>query len=224
VIVSTVNWAAPGPAGLRERKKRLLRQQLTDTATEMFMERGFDQVRVTQIAEACGVSEKTVYNYFPTKESLILDRWDTTIASLRTHLADRGVPPAEAALRILAAELRGLTSWIAGQQDPARASAAVARFGELIASTPSLRAHQRDMTDQLIDVAAEILAERAGLNPADPESRIVATALLGLWDIQSRALRKYLDGTRPPEQVYQAVSAEVERAATLLRPLLRAMT
>src|ERR1700690_2923456 len=107
----TVDWTAPripgtgGAEGLRERKKRLLRQQLSDTATEMFMERGFDHVRVTQIAEACGVSEKTVYNYFPTKESLILDRWDTTIASLRTHLADRGVRPAEAALRILAGEL-----------------------------------------------------------------------------------------------------------------------
>ncbi len=79
----TVEWPVPPPApgskppeagGLRERKKRLMRQQLSDTATRMFMERGFDGVRVTEIAEACGVSEKTVFNYFPTKESLILDR------------------------------------------------------------------------------------------------------------------------------------------------------
>ncbi len=57
----------PGAEGLRERKKRLMRQQLSDTATQMFLARGFDAVRVTQIAEACGVSEKTVFNYFPTK-------------------------------------------------------------------------------------------------------------------------------------------------------------
>jgi AcrR family transcriptional regulator len=44
----------------------------------MFMERGFDAVRVAEVAEACGVSEKTVFNYFPTKESLILDRLDAT--------------------------------------------------------------------------------------------------------------------------------------------------
>ena len=76
--------------GLRERKKRLMRQQLSDTATQMFMERGFDAVRVTEIAEACGVSEKTVFNYFPTKESLILDRLEATVASLRAGLADPG--------------------------------------------------------------------------------------------------------------------------------------
>src|SRR5208283_4204051 len=75
----TVDWTAPARAGraegLRERKKRLMRQRLSDTATEMFMERGFDGVRVAEVAAACGVSEKTVFNYFPTKESLVLDRW-----------------------------------------------------------------------------------------------------------------------------------------------------
>ena len=58
-----------------------MRQQLSDTATQMFLERGFDDVRVTEIAEACGVSEKTVFNYFPTKESLILDRLEATMAA-----------------------------------------------------------------------------------------------------------------------------------------------
>lgn len=69
---------------LRERRKRLTRQQPSDTATEMFMQRGFDAVRVVEVAEACGVSERTVCNYFPSKEALLLDRWDTTMASLRT--------------------------------------------------------------------------------------------------------------------------------------------
>lgn len=79
--MTTVDWSAwrrqepaPGAEGLRERKKRLLRQRLSDTATEMFLERGFDAVRVSEIARACDVSEKTVFNHFPTKESLILDR------------------------------------------------------------------------------------------------------------------------------------------------------
>src|SRR6266481_1947825 len=108
-----VDWTAGrapvAPAeGLRERKKRLMRQQLSDTATAMFLERGFDAVRVTEVAEACGVSEKTVYNYFPTKESLVLDRDDATLASLRTGLADPGIRPVEAALRVLDQELHAL--------------------------------------------------------------------------------------------------------------------
>ncbi|MFZ1063331.1 MAG: helix-turn-helix domain-containing protein, partial [Acidimicrobiales bacterium] len=59
--------------GLRERKKRLTRSLISDTATMMFLQRGFDNVKITEVAAACGVSEKTIYNYFPTKESLVLD-------------------------------------------------------------------------------------------------------------------------------------------------------
>jgi AcrR family transcriptional regulator len=220
----TVDWTAPRTPGtgvtvaegLRARKKRLMRQQLSDTATEMFMERGFDAVRVAEVAEACGVSEKTVFNYFPTKESLILDRLEFTMASLRAGLAQPGIPPVEAALRILAGELGAMTSWLASQDDPVQASAAIQRFGILIRATPSLRAHQSDMMDQFTAVAAEILAERAAMSADDPEPQITATALLGLWRIQFRALSKYLDGTRTPAQVHQAVTADVHRAARLI--------
>src|SRR5215467_5898530 len=110
----TLDWTAgdtpvPPGEGLRERKKRMMRQQLSDTATQMFLERGFDAVRVAEVAEACGVSEKTVFNYFPTKESLVLDRLETTVTSLRAGLAEPGIPPVEAALHILGRELGDLT-------------------------------------------------------------------------------------------------------------------
>ena len=75
--------------------------------------------------------------------------------------------------------------------------------------------------DQFTAVAAEILAGRARMSPDDPEPQIVATALLGLWRIQFRALSKYLDGTRTPAQVHQAVSAEVNRAAQVIDHGLR---
>ena len=211
----TVDWTAPrGPEaggaeaeGLRERKKRLMRQQLSDTATWMFMERGFDAVRVTEIAEACGVSEKTVFNYFPTKESLILDRLESTTAALKSGLTTL---PVTVVMFLLSA-----------QDDLAQASAAIRRFGTLIQASPSLRAHQSDMMDQFTAVAAEILAGRAGMSPDDPEPQIAATALLGLWRIQFQALSRYLDGTRTPAQVHQAVSADVNRAARVIDSGLR---
>jgi len=40
---------------------------ISGTATMMFVQRGFDNVKITEIAAACGVSEKTIYNYFPPK-------------------------------------------------------------------------------------------------------------------------------------------------------------
>jgi AcrR family transcriptional regulator len=221
----TVDWATPRAPGtgagedesLRERKKRLMRQQLTDTATLMFMERGFDAIRVAEVAAACGVSEKTVFNYFPTKESLILDRLEGTMAALRAGLADRGATPVEAVLRILDGELAAMTSWLAGADDPAGAAAAMRRFGALIQASPSLRAHQSAMMDQFVAVAAGILAERSGLASDDPEPQITATALLGLWRIQFLSLSKHLDGALTAAQVYRAVNGDVLRAARLIR-------
>ncbi len=220
----TVDWTAfPGsrdlPAdadGLRERKKRLTRQLLTDTATEMFLDRGFDAVTVAEIAEECGVSQQTVFNYFPTKESLLLDRWDVTAAALRKELVDTSVSPVESALEILNDELAGLTTWMTAQDEPVRARTSIQRFAELVAATPSLRAHQRQAKDQLITVAAEALAHRAGMRPGDPEPMIVATALLGLWEIQARSLEKHLGGTGSPAQMRRAIMRDVKRAAQLL--------
>ena len=215
----TVEWpieSAPAKSaeGLRARKKRLMRQQLSDTATRMFLDRGFDEVRVSDVAAACGVSEKTVFNYFPTKESLVLDRLEVTVASLRSGLAEPAVPPVEAALRILDRELSGLTAFLGNADDPAGAAEAVRRFGDLIRATPSLRAYQSDMMDQFVSVAAEILAARAGLDADDPEPQIAARALLGLWHVQAESLRKHLGGA--PAQVHEMVTADVRRAARLI--------
>jgi AcrR family transcriptional regulator len=206
--------------GLRERKKRLLRQQLSDTATRMFMERGFDAVRVIEVAEACGVSDKTVFNYFPAKEALVLDRLEGMMPALRTGLSAPGTPPVQAALQILDGELSAMTAMLASQDDPATAIGQMKRFGDLIHQTPSLRAYQADMMDQFVTVAAEILAARAQMSPDDPEPQIAARALLGLWHVQAASLRRHLDGSRTPAEVNDAVAADVRRAARLIEPAL----
>ena len=212
----------PGPAtepeaeGLRERKKRLMRRQLSDTATAMFLERGFDAVRVTEVAAACGVSEKTVFNYFPAKEALVLDRLEGTVAALAAGLAEPGVPPVQAALAILARELSAMTALLAAHEDPARARQLIRRFGDLIRATPSLRAYQSDMTDRFAQVAAEVLAARTGMSPADPEPQIAARALLGLWHVQSESLRRHLDDAAGPAGLRELVTADVARAARLI--------
>jgi AcrR family transcriptional regulator len=225
-----VDWAAlrrhdehDGSEGLRERKKRLLRQRLSGTATEMFLDRGFDAVKIVEVAAACDVSEKTVYNYFPTKESLILDRWEGTTAAIQAGLADTGVSPVDAVLRILADELGALMAWLRAQPDLAGATSSVRQFGELIASTPALRSYQSDTVTGLTAVAAQALAGRYGLSPDDPEPQIAAIALLGLWRVQFRALSKYLDGRATPDQVDKAVSGEVERAGQVITAGLRSL-
>jgi AcrR family transcriptional regulator len=53
--------------GLRALKKEQTRQLITDTAWRLFVDRGFDQVSVAEIAREAQVAEATVYNYFGTK-------------------------------------------------------------------------------------------------------------------------------------------------------------
>jgi len=220
----TVDWmaarlpqAATPAEGLRARKKAQLRQRLSDTATHMFLTRGYDAVRIIEIAAACEVSEKTVYNYFPTKESLVLDRWETTEQALRAGLSDAGLHPVDAARNILADEVAALTNWLAAQPDPAAAIESVRRFGELIAATPALRAYNYETLSRLTTMTAGLLAYRVGQAADDPEPQIAATALLGLWGVHFTALRRYLDATRTPAAIRDAVTADVDTAARLIR-------
>jgi AcrR family transcriptional regulator len=199
--------------GLRARKKRLMRQQLVSTAVRLFLERGFDGVTVSEIAAACDVSVKTVFNYFPSKESLIFERWEATAASLRARLAEPGISPLEATLQSLDDELDDLTSWIERQEDPDRAITQVQRYDAMIQASASLRAQHSEVMNQIIDVAATALALGADLDAEDPEPQIAAVALLGLWQIQFQSLVRNLRSGRTAEQIRQAVNADVRRAS-----------
>src|SRR5437773_355052 len=66
--------AGPHP-GRRERKKAEVRQRISDAATALFLRHGFDQVSVSEIAEAADVARPTVFAHFPHKEDLFFDRY-----------------------------------------------------------------------------------------------------------------------------------------------------
>ena len=183
----------------------------------MFLTRGFDEVKVTEIAAACGVSEKTVYNYFPTKESLLLDREDGMADALRAALGPgaQSHSPVKSALEVLARDRQDMRLHWDAEEAEGR-SFVFQRFRDLFESTASLRAAQRDMMNRLVRVAAEALADRAGVSPDDPEPQIAAEAILGLWRIQFDAMGRYADGTRGVDEVMDLVADEVRRAARLI--------
>jgi AcrR family transcriptional regulator len=182
----------------------------------MFLERGFDGVRVAEVAAACRVSEKTVFNYFPVKEALVMDRLEATLAALSAGLADPALTPVQAALVVLDQELGAMTGWLAAQEGAGQGREAVRRFGDLIRATPALRAYQADMTDQAASAATGILAARAGMTADDPEPQTAARALLGLWRVQGDSLRRHLDRAATPALLHEQVTADVRRAACLI--------
>ena len=75
--------------GLRARKKRETRRLLSEVATRLFAERGFDRVTIAEVAQAANVSEKTVFNYFATKEDLVVDGRREVDADLLRMLRER---------------------------------------------------------------------------------------------------------------------------------------
>ncbi|MET7990547.1 TetR family transcriptional regulator [Amycolatopsis sp. NPDC005232] len=60
--------------GLRERKKQRTREAISNAALELFFEHGFDQVSISQVAEAAEVSRRTLFAYFQGKDDLVLHR------------------------------------------------------------------------------------------------------------------------------------------------------
>lgn len=202
--------------GLRERKKAIMRELISNTATLMFLERGFDEVKVSEIAAACEVSEKTIYNYFPTKESLVLDREEESALELRKALGPDGefASPVEAMVGVLRRELENFVTYLSTTDMTSFPQ--IADFNDLIDSTPSLKAARAEMIERLAQIAAESMAERAGVDPSDPEPQIAADALTSLWRIFYRAIVKYSVEDMSMDALRETVMSDVERAARLL--------
>jgi AcrR family transcriptional regulator len=195
----------------------MTRRLISDTATALFLSDGFDAVRVVDVAAACGVSEKTVYNYFPTKESLILDRFETMETDIRRIFGPEVVSssPVEAAVALVIAEVEAMFGdWGAADLPPD--PSLVRRFAELLQETPALRAAQWEMLDRMGRVVAEGLALRADVEPDEPEPQIAAAAILGLWRIPFGSLVRHAVGGRTATDVRDAVIADVRRAARVI--------
>ncbi len=81
----------------RERKRESLREQLIEVSTSLFLQKGFDNVTINEIAEAVGISQRSFFRYFPTKEALVFHdqpRRDELIRSILTAGGD-AIPPFE---------------------------------------------------------------------------------------------------------------------------------
>jgi AcrR family transcriptional regulator len=199
--------------GLRERKRRLTRQLISDAATALFASRGFDEVKVSEVARRVGVSEKTIYNYFPTKESMVLDSADEMVEGIAAALRARG--PDES---ITAAVVRALTAETARfeLEDVDGLAETVPAFVAMIEQTPALHAAWLEIHARLAQVVTEELAAQAGVDPRDPEPMIAGRALVGLGEVgmQSR-VRHTQEGLRG-DALRDAVLGDVQRAARLL--------
>lgn len=153
------------PLGLRESKKRETRQAISDHATRLFIERGFEATTIAEIAAAARVAKKTVTNYFPRKEDLALDIHQDFVSSLADTVTAR--TPGESALSVLRSEFI-----CAAQRFDALAGFSGPDFCRMIADSPTLVARLRELHELREQALADVL-------PGNDITRRAAAAQFG---------------------------------------------
>ncbi|HEY3184371.1 MAG TPA: TetR family transcriptional regulator [Gaiellaceae bacterium] len=190
--------------GLRELKKQRTREAIADTAMRLFVERGFDSVTVAEVAEAADVSEKTVFNYFPTKEDLFFDEVDEKEAALVAAIRDR--KPDESVL----AALRRHQTVDCGRF----ASPGFAAFARLIEESPALRAKELEVMARFQRTLTGAIEEELGCS--ELEAGVAATLLIGVhWQFFVTARERALGGRHGPAAA-RRLRTDLMRAYELL--------
>lgn len=169
------------PSDLRSRKRLATRQSISDAATRLFLDRGFDQVTVDEIAAAADVGRMTVFNHFPRKEDMFFDRDEEGRAMLRAALRarDAGVAPVEA-LRLFAHRL------VADRHPAVNFSARSEGFILTVEASDTLMARARAIRGELTQLITLALAEGAGREATDPAAELAASLLLATWTVALR--------------------------------------
>ncbi|AJZ84469.1 MULTISPECIES: TetR/AcrR family transcriptional regulator [Streptomyces] len=143
------------PVGRRERKKAATRQAIADAALQLFLERGYDQVSIRDIADAADVSTTTVFKHFTGKEALVFDqeqgRESQLIAAVRQRAAGQSI--------LDALRQHVLDSWL-----PITAHPRMAEFTNLVDSTPALRAYAERMWTRHTDSLSAAIADELGVD------------------------------------------------------------
>jgi AcrR family transcriptional regulator len=211
----------PDPSeGLRARKKRRVRQRISDVATAMFLAYGFDNVSVARIAAACEVSEQTVFNYFPTKESMLFDRSESTTNAVADAVRERtDVPLVDAVVQAVAA---GFETRRPGVLDESRQLHLLRLFGEVASGSPALMASRLAEFSRSTDEIAVALADRAGADPVDPEVQLVALVVAGIVRVPQQSTFRHGRLATSTAAIDEAVHNDLLRAARIAEPTLTA--
>lgn len=165
---SSVTCVDPPEEGLRERKKRLTRARIHRAALELVAQHGPDGVTVEQVAARADVSTRTFFNYFPTKESALVDTADDDVESLARALRDR--PAQESPLDALHAVL------VTRVRSAAEEDGLFALRARVYRAHPSILGGVLGSSRERERVLAVELARRCGLAEDDPYPQVCAAA------------------------------------------------
>jgi AcrR family transcriptional regulator len=196
----------------RERKKAETRQRISDQGTLMFVRLGFDNVTISDIAEAADVSKVTVFNYFPRKEDILFDREPELAELLTVTVRDR--PPGTSVLAALRAMLM---RQIADGHPLGGVEERFAVFLRVILDSPALRARVREAGEEVEDLLAGLIATS---DDDDPDPGLSAALIVAACRAVYRtAIAGILSG-EPAATLRAEHAARLDRAFDVLERAL----
>jgi AcrR family transcriptional regulator len=187
--------------GLRERKKRETREALTRTALELFAERGYDETTLAEIAEAAGVSTRTIFAYFPSKEDILFANTQAMCDALGHALAER--PAGTDALT-------ALRDFILGSAH--EKTELDQKLGRLIARDATLASHKRARISQLQEALAAAIADDLGVGPDDLRPQVAAASLTAAFEVLEKQ-----DSGRTRAATAEEIAAAIDPVISFVR-------
>ncbi|WP_061298483.1 TetR/AcrR family transcriptional regulator [Herbidospora cretacea] len=156
--------------GLRERKKQKTRRTIQEQALRLFAEQGYDATTIEQIAEAAEVSPSTLFRYFPTKEDIVVqDDYDPMILE-RLTAQPAGLPPLRALRNAFGEAMRAI---------PDQEIRDIRARSQLQLGIPAIRTRVLQNIFDTMDVLAEGIGRRAGVDPDSFQVRVLIGAVMG---------------------------------------------
>jgi len=157
--------------GLRERKKLKTRTMIQKEAMRLFLDKGFDETTIEDIAEAVEISPSTFFNYFPSKEDVVFeDELDPLILTAFDALPSDMHP---------ISRLRKAMQAVFTRLTPEQGIVMRERM-QLLATTPELRGAMMSQFAGLVDQIAHLLGPRVGRTRDDFAVHNIAGAVLGV--------------------------------------------
>jgi AcrR family transcriptional regulator len=197
--------------GLRERKKLQTREAIAEAARQLFVERGFNDVSVVEVARAAEVSEATVFNHFPRKEDLVYHRLEDFEEVLLRTVRDRQAAESLVdAFGRFVLEPRGYLA----SSDPT-APLELAALTRVIADSPSLLAREREIYERYTRALAALIAKE---RPAEPDvvAFVIANALVGVHRAIIEDVRRLVLEGVEPATIAKRVRIRGRRALSVL--------
>jgi AcrR family transcriptional regulator len=189
---------------LAERKRQLVRDELMDAALKLLADRGFEETTIDQIVAAAGVSRRTFFRYFRSKEDVIIEFLGGLGQKLAGALADR--PAGEPPLVALRRALDVFADTYGTHEEKSL------RLATITLTTPALLARYLERQAQWRTAAAAALAHRMGLDAADPRPALVAgvgfaafETALAAW-VREKGARRLADAV---DEAFAALPAVV---------------